>query len=209
MLYQGGDSIRFRAERENGIVGLDSEAPYAWTVLLHHNEHAHIVLAGYANSEVTLDMPTHSHALGAPLWYEVRLVMRTASGQMIRSTLNLMPQTTTIQAQSWPGTTVILLDQQIQAPEDKTTVIVGQEHTLEAAERLIHNGQVGVFKNWVITPSWPEVSAADQTVIVTERVYTLTVPAEANTYVAFYEYVGPATAIFLPNVTNAIGDVSQ
>ena len=208
-LYQGGDSIRFRAEREGGIVGLDPETPYAWTILLHHNEHAHILLAEYANSEVMLEIPTHSHALGVPLWYEVRLMMRTASGQMIRSTLNLMPQTTTIQAQSWPGSTLLLLDQQVQAPEDKTTVIVGQEHTLEAAERLIHNGQVGVFKNWVVTPSWPEVNAADQTVIVTERVYTLTVPAEANTYVAFYEYVGPATAIFLPNVYNVVEDVSR
>ena len=209
LLYQGGDSIRFRAEREDGTVGLDDAVPYAWTILLHHNEHAHILLAEYANSEVMIDIPTHTHALGVPLWYEVRLVMRTASGQMIRSTVNLLPQTTTIQAQSWPGPTVILLDQKIQAPADMTVVIVGQEHTLEASDRLIHDGKVGVFKNWVVTPSWPEVRTADQTVIVTDRVYTLTVAAEANTYVAFYEYVGPATAIYLPNVYNGIEAIAK
>lgn len=200
VLYRGGDTLRFRAERSGGNEGLDPTTPYAWTILLHHNEHAHVQVAEYANSEVLLDIPMESHALGAPLWYEVRLAMRTANGQVIRNTLEVRPQTTTIQAQSWPGPARILLDRQLQNPDDLTVVIVGQEHILEAPERIVYHGKVGKFRNWVVTASWPAANIAGETEIITERVYELVAPVEAQSYVAFYEYVGPATQSFLPSL---------
>src|SRR5690606_18715 len=79
-LYQGGDRFRFRAVRAGGTTGLVQDEPYAWTILLHHNDHAHILLAEYISSEVELEIPIESHAIGVPLWYEVRLTMRTESG---------------------------------------------------------------------------------------------------------------------------------
>jgi hypothetical protein len=186
--------------RNGGEEGLDAVAPYAWSILLHHNEHEHFLLAEYANNEVTLEVPVQSHALGAPLWYEVRLTMRTSSGQTLSRTVKLMPETTTIQVQSWPGPATILVDQQEKTPNEMTMVIVGQEHTLEAPAKIIHDQKVGVFRNWVVTPSWPVASAEVESVIVTDRIYTLVAPAEANTYVAYYEYLEPATPNFLPAV---------
>jgi glucose/arabinose dehydrogenase len=200
ILYHGGDSIRFSAARMEGTTGLDPAAPYAWTILLHHNEHAHVLVAQYVSNDVTLDVPTHTHALGAPLWYEVQLSMRTVSGQVLQIIYALQPETTTIQLQSWPGQTVLRLNQQQKFSTDYTTVIVGQEYTLEAPENLIYNSHIGVFKNWVVADSWPEANIAGGTEIIAERVYTLIASAEPKSYIAFYVYTGIANLNFLPSV---------
>jgi hypothetical protein len=199
-LYRGEDEFRFSVARDGGFAGLDPIAPYAWTILLHHKEHIHYLLADFVSNDVMLKIPLRSHALNSPLWYEVRLAMRTATGQVIQRTVNLLPQTTTIQVQSWPGPSIITIDQQVQEPDELTLVIVGQEYTLEARERMIHDGKVGRFKHWVVTSSWPQGNAGDDEEIVTDRLYTFVVPAEANAYVAFYEYVGQATPNYLPDI---------
>jgi PKD repeat protein len=207
VLYQGGDEIDFKAMRTVGTTGLDPEAPYAWTILLHHNEHAHILLAEYISNTVTLDIPIHTHALGVPLWYEVELAMRTASGQILRTVYELRPQTTTIQLQSWPGQTAIHLNQQRKFPQELTTVIVGQEYVVEAPESIVYNGQVGRFQHWFVTNSWPGADTvgaeiAETGEIIAERQYTLTATIEPKTYIAYYEYIGTASQNFLPSVNN-------
>jgi PKD repeat protein len=199
-LYHGGDEIRFRVEREGGTEGLAPVDPYAWTILLHHNEHAHILLAQYRSNEVMLDIPTMTHALGVPLWYEVQLEMRTESGQVIRANYELRPETTTIQVQSWPGETAITINQQQKSSDQVTTVIVGQEYTLEAPEMITYNAKTGKFKNWVVTDSWPEAIVAGGTETIAERSYTLIASTVPKTYIAFYEYVGAASENFLPSV---------
>jgi hypothetical protein len=200
VFYHGGDELRFSVQRQGGKEGLHPIQPYAWTILLNHNEHSHYLLAEYINDDVILQVPTKTHALNSPLWYQVQLTMNTANGQKIQRTLDVVPQTTTIQVQSWPAIANIMIDHQVQPPEAQTLVIVGQEYTLEAPQNVIHNGMVGEFTNWVVTPSWPLASAETATVIVTDRVYTLVATAEANTYVAFYEYVRSARNVYLPGV---------
>jgi glucose/arabinose dehydrogenase/PKD repeat protein len=199
--YHGGDQFRFSVGRQGDTDGLDPDAPYAWTILLHHNEHAHYLLAEYINEEVLLDVPTKTHSLGATLWYEVQLTMRTENGQEIQRVLELRPRTTTIQVQSWPGPANLTIDQQLREPDDLTVVVVGQEYMLEAPERIVHDGMVGTFLHWVITPSWPRASAEGDDLFVSDRVYALVAPPEANTYVAFYEYSRPARTLHLPSVT--------
>src|SRR5690606_21339806 len=60
LLYQGGDTFRFSAARPEGLAGLDPVNPYAWTILLHHNDHAHVLLAEYLDNETTLEIPLES-----------------------------------------------------------------------------------------------------------------------------------------------------
>jgi hypothetical protein len=172
---------------------------------LHHNEHEHFELAGFAGKEVLLELPVEGHALNATLYYEITLAMRTVDGQTLYSRYILRPQVTTIQTLSWPGPATVTIDQLAQAPGQIVQVTVGDEHILEAPERIVHEGKVGVFRNWVVTPSWPQVSGGEanseiEAVIVTERVYNLVVPVEASTYIAFYEYVQPAAQTFLPSI---------
>jgi glucose/arabinose dehydrogenase len=203
ILYQGGDQFRFRAVRNGDSAGLDPTAPYAWTILLHHNEHAHVLMAGYVSNETVLDIPLHSHALGVPLWYEVQLTMHTDSGQKIQTIYEVRPQTTTIQLQSWPGQSVLKLNQQQRMPTELTTVIAGQEYTLEAPEFMIFEGKVGQFKNWVVTDSWSTASIAGGTQTIEDRQFSLVAAADPKTYIAFYEAVGVANRIFLPSIAGS------
>src|SRR5690606_3237136 len=127
-LYRGGDEIRFRATRVGDTAGLDPVAPYSWSILLNHNEHQHVLVNEYFGSEVLLEIPTYTHSLNSPLWYEIQLSMHTASGQVLRITHDLRPQTTWIEGQSWPGEAIITLNQQLLEPERPAMVIVGQEY---------------------------------------------------------------------------------
>lgn len=208
-LYNGGDQFVFSAVRSGGTSGLDPVKPYAWTILLHHNDHVHFLVAEFVGSEVVLDIPVESHAVGSPLSYEIILTMRTEGGQTIRTSYVLRPQTTTIQVASWPGPTPILLNQQELMPGDTMMLIVGEQHILEAPERIVHQGNVGLFKNWVVTPSWPAASSVDEAVIVPDRVFALTAQPEAYTYIAFYEYYAPATFSYFPTVRKAAGVISR
>lgn len=213
-LYHGGDQIQFRATRDIGVDDLDADAPYEWSVLLHHNDHAHILMSGFVSDTVLLDIPTETHALDMYLWYEVQLTMRTASGQTLLTNYELRPQTTSIQLQSWPGPTFLTVNQQAKSPSQTTLAIVGQTYTIEAPQAIVHNGRVGFFKNWVVTPSWPVVNIANlnenwneieneienETEKVTDRVYTFRATDEAVTYIAFYEYLTTANIVLLPSI---------
>lgn len=203
-LYHGGDRIQFRPVRSSGVDDLDPDAPYEWAILLHHNDHAHIMMSGFVSTTAQLNIPTQVHALDMYLWYEVQLTMRTASGQTLFTNYALHPQTTSIQVQSWPGPTLLTVNQQAKEPETATLAIVGQTYTIEAPQAIIYNGRVGFFKNWVVTPSWPVVNIANEveneTEKVTDRVYTFVAPEDAMTYIAFYEYLSTANDIFLPDV---------
>jgi hypothetical protein len=197
--------LRFRPKRDGDTTGLDPLAPYSWTLLLHHNIHVHTVLSEDFHDELLLDIPTRAHDLGSPLWYEVRLAMHTDTGQILQSALTVKPQTTTLQVQSWPAPARITLDQQERDPDELTTVIVGQAIALDASATIIYDQKVGKFKNWVVTESWPTLIAAERpqteaAEIIPHRHYTLVVPATAMTYVAFYEYVGPAMLNYLPTL---------
>ncbi len=204
-LYHGGDEIRFRAMRAGNITGLDPVAPYVWTVLLHHNEHIHFYISAAVDDEVTLQIPTRTHALGEPIWYEIQLAMHTASGQVLRTTRALYPQTAQIEAQGWPGPALITLDQQLLSPNQSMLVTVGQTYVLEAVEKNVYERKVGRFKNWIVTESWPGAVAAGgagETELVAERRLELVASAASKTYVAFYEYVQPAHLSFLPSLSN-------
>src|SRR5690606_39246857 len=120
------------------------------------------------------------------------------SGQALRTSHAVEPQTAWIHTQSWPGPALVTLNQQLQDPEQPVLVIVGQEYVLEAPEIIIHNFKVGTFSNWVATSSWPLVSTASETEIISERSLELIAPSESKTYVAFYEYARSATLSYLP-----------
>jgi PKD repeat protein len=203
ILYRGGDQIRFRAARVGDTTGLDPVAPYSWTVLLHHNEHIHVLINEYFNSEMSLDIPTEAHALNSSLWYEIKLSMHTASGQVLLITHELRPQTTWIQALSWPGHAMIQLNQQLLDPEQPVLAIVGQKYVLEATPMIIHDFKVGEFKNWVVTDGWPVASVAGETETIAERRLELVATPESKTYVAFYDYVRAATFNYLPALSQA------
>jgi glucose/arabinose dehydrogenase len=207
-LYQGGDQIRFRAMREGDTLGLDPDRPFVWTILLHHNEHIHTVKSEAVGSEVVLDLPTETHALGAPVWYEIQLAMQTASGQVLRTMHELHPQTIHIQSQSWPGKTAITLNQQVQNPDKPTLVIVGQQYVLEAGEIVVHDQKVGRFTHWLVTDAWPVVSTAGETEFVTERRYEFVAPTASKSYIAFYEYLRPARRTYLPAMPNQLAQDS-
>jgi glucose/arabinose dehydrogenase len=200
-LYRGGDQIRFRAVRAGDTTGLDPVTPYSWTILLHHNEHIHVLVNEYVNSEIMLDISTETHALNSPLWYEIVLSMHTASGQVLLITHELRPQTTWIQALSWPGDAIITLNQQRLDPEDPVLVIVGQKYVLEATPMIVHDFKVGEFTNWVVTNGWPVASVAGETETINERRLELVATPESKTYVAFYDYVRAAMSNFLPTLS--------
>ena len=201
-LYHGGDQIHFRAMREGDTLGLDPDRPFVWTILLHHNEHIHTVKSELVGSEVVLELPTETHALGAPVWYEIQLAMQTASGQVLRTMHELHPQTIHIQAQSWPGETMITLNQQVQDPDEPALAIVGQHYVLEAGEIIVYDQKVGRFTHWLVTDAWPVVSTAAATESITERRYEFAAPTASKSYIAFYEYLRPARLIYLPALSN-------
>jgi hypothetical protein len=202
ILYNGGDRMRFTAARAAGMTGLDPVAPYAWTVYLHHNEHVHIQVTEQISSEVILELPMEAHALGEPLWYEIELSMRTASGQVLKTNLEVRPQTTTIQVQSWPGESQIKISGRPKGPDEITTLVVGEEYGLEAPASLVSGKYIGKFTNWVVTESWPAANVAGETETVDERSFTFIAAGVPKTYIAFYEYTGVATVTFLPSVAN-------
>jgi len=199
-LYHGGDHIRFSVTRVGDTEGLDPVSPYSWTILLHHNEHDHVLTSGYITSAVELVIPVEPHTLGVPISYEIRLEMRTANGQRLHTSYRLRPETTMVQVQSWPGQTVITIDQQKKLPTESTTLIVGEQYMLEAPEEIVYNGKVGIFKNWVVTGSWEGITAAGGTQTIADRQYALVAGGPPSTYIAFYEYTKPAKFIYLPNV---------
>lgn len=197
-LYYGGDQMRFHALREGGTSGLDAATPYVWTILLHHHNHAHTLLSEHLGSDVLLELPTTTHALNVPLWYEIQLAMHTASGQVLHSTYELHPQTSTIQTESWPGPAEITLNGSQQEAGNQVLAIAGQEYVLEAQPTIFYAGKVGQFKNWIVTNGWPQASGIQQSEIVTERRYAFAAGEQPKAFVAYYAYVGPISYIFLP-----------
>lgn len=201
-LYNGGDRMQFSAARATGTTGLDPTAPFAWTIYLHHNEHVHLQVTEYISRAVILELPVEAHALGEPLWYEIELSMRTANGQVIKTSMELRPQTTTIQVQSWPAQSQIKVNGFPKGPQEITTLVVGEEYSLEAPATLVSGGRVGTFTNWVVMESWPAVNIASEMEIITDRSFEFLASEIAKTYIAFYEYVGTANRTFLPHVAN-------
>jgi PKD repeat protein len=201
-LYQGGDQLRFYAVREGGTSGLDAITPYVWTILLHHHNHVHTILSEHLGSDVRLDLPTVTHALGVPLWYEIQLAMHTASGQVLQSVYNLFPVTTTIQTESWPIPARITLNESVQASGNSVLAIVGQEYVLNAQSRIFIDGKVGEFQHWIVLDGWPDTSTVQQIEIVTERHYAFTATEQPKVYIANYQYMGPILYDFLPYLPN-------
>jgi glucose/arabinose dehydrogenase len=207
-LYNGGDQFTFHAKRTVGKTGLDEVAPYSWSLYLHHDEHVHIMVTEYISDSIDLEIPLHTHELGGHLWYEIELVMRTDSGQLLRTAYELGPETTTIQVQSWPGKMPLMIDQQVRLPDELTTVIVGQEYMLEAPARMINKGMVGEFRYWIVANSWPVAGIAAPSQTITDRQHVVKAIAEPKTYIAFYEFIEIANASFLPSVLN-VGSVAS
>jgi hypothetical protein len=133
-----------------------------------------------------------------PVWFEFQLHMRTAKGKRLSTTYKVLPETTTIQLQSWPATTTFLVNQE--ATSDQVTLIVGQHYILEAPKVLFYKGEIGKFKNWVVTESWDGAHSAGETLTIPSRRYDFVASEPPVTYIAFYDYEGPAYLEFLPKI---------
>ncbi|HXF62424.1 MAG TPA: PQQ-dependent sugar dehydrogenase [Caldilineaceae bacterium] len=198
-LYQGGDRIRFRAQRQAGSADLDATLPYFWDVELHHNQHVHPVLSQVAGDEVLLEIPVESHGEDANLWYRIYLTMQTASGQQVRIHQDLHPQVVAVQAATWPGAAPVYVNQVQRASGEPFQAVVGQRYLLEAPATLLYAEGVGEFAYWVVAEGWP-LQAAEAPVILSERQATVTIGPAPKSYVAFYRYLGPAHRTWLPRI---------
>lgn len=197
--YRGGDTVRFRVEREGGTTGLDATTPYRWSIKLHHNQHVHFVITESVGDEVVLEIPDDSHAADVSLWYEAELIMRTAEGQDVRVTKALLPDVVAMDIRSSPPGAQMVWNG---APQDNTRpidAVVGQRFTIEAPEVLYYGTTKNLFSHWEITSD-----GGGEPEIITERAFELLVTTEAKHYVAHYEFASDSQAYFLPSVSNIV-----
>lgn len=201
-LYHGGDNFRFWATRTGGLSGLDPNQPYRWTILQHHNDHAHPVMTAYAAEEVRLEIPVESHGLDSDIWYEVILEMITDQGQVLRSVRALQPEVTYLTVGFWPGGGDVpaTVNQKPLIPGEAIPLIVGHTYDLAAPPTLIYQESVGEFEYWLVSPSWPHAAAP---VILTERAATVVALSGPQTYTAYYRYLRPVNRLYVPYLPGA------
>jgi hypothetical protein len=196
-LYHGGDTFLFQATRTGETLGLDPDVPYRWTILQHHNDHAHPVVSDYAADAVSLEIPRESHGVDSDIWYEVILTMTTDQGQLLRIVRSLQPEVTALTVDFWPGigSLPLTVNQKPLVPGAPTPLIVGHTYDLSAPATLVYADGVGEFEYWLVSGSWPQTAAP---VILTERSATVVALSGPQTYTAHYRYVRPTNRLYLP-----------
>ena len=195
--YRGGDTVRFTVTREGDTAGLDVTTPYIWTIKQHHNEHVHFVITEYAGDAVEIEISEDSHAAEVTIWYEAELTMLTDQGQAIRVNRVLGPDSVALDVQSLPRGASMRWNGVPQLGDRAIDAIIGQHFVLEAPPLFYHERAKYSFTQWQIS----HAGEADE--ILPERSFELLVTSEAKSYVAQYEYVGPAQESFLPSVMRA------
>ena len=196
-LYHGGDSWRFTAQRTGGTTGLDAAQPYLWTVLQHHNDHIHPVVADYAAAALDFDIGAESHALDPTIWYEVILTMRAATGQRLEFVKALRPEVAQLLLAYSPGAgnRLITVNQRPQPLGEPLDVIVGQTYRLVAPALLLYGETVGEFDHWSVTSGSPSAALT-----LPDREIVITAAANSQTYTAHYRDLRRADRVLLPLV---------
>jgi glucose/arabinose dehydrogenase/PKD repeat protein len=189
--FRAGDAIRYTATRASGSEGLRAEDPYLWSVELHHNEHKHPFLSDVPTISGVYTMPVESHG-DTDIFYRFGLSMFSAAGQEIAVYRDLGPDLITMTLDAEPHAAAIMwLDGGAQPAPAEVQTVIGTQHSLEAAEVLVHAGNVYSFTHWLLDGAPP----------VATRAVTITVPANPPEYVAHYLYARPADFLFLPSIT--------
>ncbi len=189
--FRAGDAIRYTATRASGTQGLRADQPFQWSVELHHNEHTHPFLSDFPAASGVYTMPVESHG-ATDIFYRFGLSMFTVSGQEIAVYRDLAPDVVTMTlATEPPAPTVMLLDGGAQPAPAAVAAIVGEQHTVAAAETLIAAGGVYSFTHWVLDGGPPVAMPA----------VAMTVGSNAPAYVAHYTYVRPADLFYIPKLT--------
>lgn len=184
-LYHAGDRIRYHVLRST-TADLDPQRPYTWAIDLHHNTHAHTVIAGVVAPDGVLDIPADSHDNDWRLFYTFRLTMTTADGQPVTVERALHPALAELNLTAFPdGVQLLLNNANVQTPYN-SPFVVGTHNTVIGRETVIDGGLYRV-QNW---------SAGSSGVPGPQLHFTM--PNRPIAVTAFYGYTQPAYQHYLP-----------
>lgn len=195
--YRDGDVVALRGSATDPQDGTLSGASLQWTVTLHHLQHTHpLSAASGAISKFTAqrDHDADSH-------YEITLVATDKKGLTASKTVEIYPQTVTMQINSAPaGAPVTYGGRAFLAPTTQTTAI-GYDTTVSAAERYSVGSRRFQFE------SWSDGGALVHNLRVPDAAATL-----KATYVEDFAAAGTATASSIEGpdfaAANALDDSS-
>ena len=203
-LFHGGDDIRYTAARST-LDGL-ADPPFSWRVDLHHNQHAHPIIANTEAISGVLPISTDNHEGDWNIWFRFYLTMHTDQGQEIIVQDELRPEFVNLTLTTAPADVPVVINHGRQETPYTLKSIIGVDHTLEAPEAIIHERGIGRFDFWVWHQAWPTVegtTAVPSDSISHERALTITAPADDYHYVAQYAYDRPADLVWLQFVAES------
>lgn len=146
--FHGGDEFTFSSARPSGAADLNTDKPFTWDLVLHHNQHIHPIRSNLNVISDTLTIPHKNHG-GPDIWYEIGLTMHTIDGQAIRVTEELRPEYTQFSVSTEPPISgMSTLDGHPFRFPKKLDMIVDVVYTLEMPETVINGGRVYHFDRW-------------------------------------------------------------
>jgi glucose/arabinose dehydrogenase/PKD repeat protein len=143
-LYRDGDTVQLQASAQDAEEGALPSTAFHWLVRLHHSTHIHPI-SDLTGAETSFQA-VRDH--DADSFYEISVTATDSTGLTDTKTIEIRPQTTTLQLDSVPaGAPVSYGGRAFAAPTDLTTTI-GYETTVTAAERFVADGRTYVFDGW-------------------------------------------------------------
>jgi glucose/arabinose dehydrogenase len=171
--YRAGDTIQFAGHATDLEDGTLAPAALTWQVDFHHATHLHPFMpptSGIASGQFTI--PTNSETSN-DVWFRIRLIATDSAGLTTETFRDVFPEKSNFVVTNNLNGGEVLVDGQTKPAPHAITGVVNVARTLEAPLTQAVGGNVGVFRQWLDGE--------------TNRLRTISTPAEDTTYVALYE----------------------
>ncbi len=189
--FYAGDTFQHTAIRST-TADLDPDAPFTWRIDLHHNQHAHPIVAGNVTAQDVFTIPKDDHGGDFNLWYRFYLTMRTDQGIEVTISSEIFPALSETTLESVPplgSRAWVELNHVDRTLPYTFTSIVGTEFQAIAMETVFTNDSIYVFDHW-------DGQATPDPVLHFEA------PVQDATFQVHYLFAGPVQRANLPMVSS-------
>ncbi len=193
-LFRVGEVLTLRGSASDAEDGALSGTALEWRVLLHHvaetnvqNEHVHPFFTGSGPTAALPPMPAPEDLAATQFSYlEVRFTATDAQGQARTITHTLRPRRVAFSLRSEPAGLTIRANEATFVAPAGFTAWEGMGLTLDVPDTQSANNSTWRFSNWSSSQS---------------RALTLTVPATATTYTAYFRDANTLASVPIPTQT--------
>ncbi|MEM7069361.1 MAG: PQQ-dependent sugar dehydrogenase [Pseudomonadota bacterium] len=150
--FRAGDVITLEGSAFDLEDGQIANADTKWTIVFHHAEHIHPTeITGQPNAAggLSFTIPSSGHIVSNSEYYSVELAATDSDGITTRQSIDLRPQTATVEIEIPNGATGFTVDGlEVADGEGTFSSLIDFSHTISAPEFYMINGDRYQFLHW-------------------------------------------------------------